>query len=302
MTDQELKDVMEKIEQCQEAAESLLQCVQNFGRIIIVTLSTRGILEKRCQIWYPRLWELLKNSKITIIYAKEVHKALLQKGGGDKSKFLNAPTASQQHGSQYSSGYWAWVKGQAIAQELNRFYSQYAGQTWKNIVCIGDSDFERYGMLGAANAYVQTRFSSMDIKESSAYVQGWEFFDNDPGWGEKFEGVHEGHVFKVRIKVLKLLADPTPADLSNQLMLILQLIPPVVVFDGCLNIVIDDLKEKTLKSLASLLPLPDELLAFKCSSPEQPATLSKCVSAPDVTDEHPMFEVVITEKGRVYSM
>jgi len=73
MQQQDLQNALEKIEECQVAAESLLRCALNFGRVIIVTLSSRSLLKKRCEAWYPEVWQILNNSKITIVYAIEAH-------------------------------------------------------------------------------------------------------------------------------------------------------------------------------------------------------------------------------------
>merc|ERR1719161_1317355 len=125
---EELNDVLEAIDECQAAAESLLRCAQNFGRVIIVTLSSRlGV--RICERLYPRVFEFLKASQINIVHAID-----------------NEPVNSAISGAR--------LKAIAISRELNRFYSQYKGQSWKNVISIGDSNTERYGTLGATHAYV----------------------------------------------------------------------------------------------------------------------------------------------------
>ena len=52
---------------------------------------------------------------------------------------------------------------------------------------------------------MKKRFSCTQSTEGEAYVEGWQRFDNDPDWTDGFEGVHEGRVFKVRTKVVKLM-------------------------------------------------------------------------------------------------
>merc|ERR1719191_1707889 len=133
---------------------------------------------------------------------------------------------------QITQGYWACVKGKAIAKELDRFYSQYEGQTWKNVISIGDSEFERYGTLGAATAHVQNKIRRSQTAEGDAFVQAWQSFDNDPDWKEALEGVHEGRMFKVRTKVVKMMDHPSPFDLAEQLTLILDCFPELVSLDG----------------------------------------------------------------------
>lgn len=224
---EELNDVLEAIDECQAAAESLLRCAQNFGRVIIVTLSSRlGV--RMCERLYPRVFEFLKASQINIVHAID----------------------NEQVNSAISG---ARLKAIAISNELNRFYSQYKGQSWKNVISIGDSNIERYGTLGATNAHVQKRFSDTTISNEQAYVQGWQRFDKDPGWSECLEGVHEGRMFKVRTKVIKLLDAPSSINLAQQLTLLLQWFPSIVCYDECLDLVFNDLSMERVESFESAL-------------------------------------------------
>jgi len=224
MTGDQLRSAQAKIEECEAVAESLLRCAQNFGRVFIVTLSSRDLLQKRCQAWYPRVWQLLKDSRITFVYAIELHRSIL------------TPSQRKMQMSEFPTSHWAFVKGKAIAKEMDHFYSQYEGQTWKNVISIGDSNFERYGTLGATSAYVQKRFTRSFSTEGEAFVQGWNRFDNDADWSESLEGVHEGHIFKVRAKVMKLKDCPSPADLAQEMNMLLEWFPSICFFDGCLNL------------------------------------------------------------------
>merc|ERR1712217_440593 len=45
--------------------------------------------------------------------------------------------------------------GRAIAKQVKDFYSQYEGQSWKNVISIGDSSFERLGTLQATKEYLK---------------------------------------------------------------------------------------------------------------------------------------------------
>jgi hypothetical protein len=236
----EFEGALSKIEECQAAAESMLQCALSFGRVFIVTLSTRGIFKNRCEAWYPRVWKLFNESQITVVHAMDIHRASLQAG-------------QKNDNSNFSSGHWAFVKGKAIAKELDRFYSQYEGQTWKNVISVGDSNFERYGTLGAASAHVQNKICRSNTSPDEAYVKGWQSFDNDPDWSEALEGVHEGRIFKVRAKVVKMKDAPSPFDLADQLTIILDCLPELVGLDSCLNYQFDGVNEESKNSLASAL-------------------------------------------------
>jgi len=236
----EFEDALSQIEECQSAAESMLQCAQSFGRVFIVTLSTRGILQERCEAWYPRVWKILNQSQITMVYAMDIHRASLKpEQWGDNSKF--------------TEGHWACVKGKAIAKALDGFYSQYEGQTWKNVISIGDSNFERYGTLGAASAHVQNKIRRSCTAPDEAFVKGWRSFDTDPDWSEALEGVHNGRVFKVRTKVVKMQDAPSPFDVAEQLTLISDHLPQLVCLDSCLNHQIHKMNEESKDSFQAVL-------------------------------------------------
>lgn len=241
----EFEDALSKMEECQSAAESMLAVAKSFGHVFIVTLSTRGILQRRCEAWYPRVWKFLNDSQVTIVYAMDIHRASVKpEERGDNSKF--------------SAGHWACVKGKAIAKELERFYSQYKGQTWKNVISIGDSNFERYGTLGAASAHVQNKILRSCTDLDQAFVKGWQSFDNDPDWGETLEGVHEGRIFKVRTKVVKMKDEPSPCDVAEQLTLLTDCLPELVCLDRCLNHEFKEVNEESKNSFQSALGISDD--------------------------------------------
>ena len=82
--------------------------------------------------------------------------------------------------------FWSSVKGKAIARECNKFYSQYEGQSWKNVISIGDSDFERLGTQNAMENYMrETGIDSDGLVDVN------------------------GHMYKVRTKTFKMLDEPT---------------------------------------------------------------------------------------------
>merc|ERR1719277_1699377 len=69
--------------------------------------------------------------------------------------------------------FYGLLKGRAIAEEIDKFYSQYEGQTWKNVLSIGDSRFERYGLLAASTAYMQRRrLSTLDQRPFTPAQRG----------------------------------------------------------------------------------------------------------------------------------
>merc|ERR1711904_292309 len=145
------------------------------------------------------------------------------------------------------------LKAIAISRELERFYSQYKRQSWKNVISIGDSNSERYGTLGATNAYVQKQFSDTKISDEEAYRRSWQDFDRDPDWSQNLEGVYDGHMFKIRTKVIKLLDAPSCTDLAQELTLLLQWFPSIVCYNESMDLVFNDLQAETVESFESAL-------------------------------------------------
>lgn len=183
------KEVRTKLAQCENrAAEVLGKAVEN-GHVVVVTLAARGWVEQACECFYPKVGEVLRTNRIKIVNAQEF------KGVGDASQY------------QSEEEFYGLLKGRAIAQEIDRFYSQYEGQTWKNILSIGDSRFERYGVLAASTAYLQRR-----------RLSSWDDQPFSPGQQDAWQKVEaDGHVVKVRAKVCKLVDQPDIEELDIEL-------------------------------------------------------------------------------------
>jgi len=115
---------------------------------------------------------------------------------------------------------WAQVKGRAIAKQLQEFYSQYAGQSWKNIISIGDSDFERLGTQQATQDYMRqngiNRSRTVELK---------------------------GHVYKVRTKTFKMLDEPTVEELAVELALVQKWLPCMTRLDNSFDVNLSDLDD-----------------------------------------------------------
>merc|ERR1719215_333746 len=101
----------------------------------------------------------------------------------------------------------------AFKQELDGFYNQYAHQSWKNVISIGDSIFER----DAVRRVVLNRPSAKR---------------------------------KCRTKTAKLLDEPTIEELIAQVRVIHDALGLMVQYDGNLDIEIDEEDLKLDLSLA----------------------------------------------------
>merc|ERR1711985_164458 len=97
------------------------------------------------------------------------------------------------------------------------------------------------------------QFCKSKISDKDAYRRSWQDFDSDPAWSQNLEGVYDGHMFKVRTKLIKLLDSPSSADLAQQLMLLLHWFPSVICYDESFDLVFKNLGEEDVESFESAL-------------------------------------------------
>lgn len=148
---------------------------------------------------------VLTDLNIRVIYARDV--AEQADGGGTKEK--GAYNKQNFQSSEERAAYWTGVKGTAIRMECERFYSQYEQQTWKNVISMGDSDFEKEGTIEVTRQYVLSK------KQHGAYQLP-------------------------RTKTVKFLDSPTAEELCNEMRLVKHWMPTIVSKDECFNLDFDN--------------------------------------------------------------
>lgn len=99
----------------------LLRAAQAMGKVVLVTNARRPWVDTSCKAFLPQVTEVLKD--ITVIYAME----LLQENEKD---FASNPQCLTES------------KARAMKAAVSDFYSRYEGQSWKNLVSIGDALYE----------------------------------------------------------------------------------------------------------------------------------------------------------------
>lgn len=205
-----VEDVRQKLKVCEDNAAATLSRATDLSHVVVVTLASTGWVDLSCKHFYPEVGKLLNSLQIPIIYAQE--KATKMQMHYNKAEF---------QADEELERYWGLIKGHAIAEEVDSFYSQYEGQSWKNILSIGDSCFERYGLLAATSAYMQdknlARNSDMSV---------W-----NPSQEGCWEKVINGHVKKLRAKCCKLVDQPDAEELAVELELIHKWLEGMVYLD-----------------------------------------------------------------------
>lgn len=207
------QEVAANLQKCATNAANLLRLACTMGKVILVTLASPPWVTDACKLFYPSLGPLLTELGITAIYAQEDHPVDHDSLQGKSHNELEM--------------HWSRVKGKAIGKALKAFYSQYKGQSWKNILSIGDSNFERFGTIAATEEYMR----EMGIRVED---QGQPASTPADGLqrGPTCQANIRGHKYKVRTKTLKLVAQPTIEELTMEIDICRQWFPHMVCLDA----------------------------------------------------------------------
>jgi len=109
--------VAQALEELTRECKSLLeQALQLAEKVVIVTNAEEGWIELSCKAWLPGLQSSL-----------------------EKAEVVSARSTWEPRGVTSPAGW----KSRAFEDVVDRFYSQYLHQSWKNIISIGDAPHER---------------------------------------------------------------------------------------------------------------------------------------------------------------
>jgi len=214
------QEAMQKLAECEERALEILRLAFLHGHVVLVTLARNGWVDRSCQQFYKRLGALLNSFRIPIVYAQD-------KVREHHMSDLRARCKSDEE-------FYGLVKGRAISAEIEKCYSQYEGQTWKNVLSIGDSRFERYGLLAASTAYMQgRRMSAFDAEPQSPDQRGvWEKVGGNDS------------IVRLRVKCCKLLDRPDMRELAVELKMVSRWLPSMIALDEGFDLDIEALSEQ----------------------------------------------------------
>jgi len=214
--------------------EAVLKLALKMGKVVIVTNAMEPWVETSCRNFLPSILPYVL--EIPVIYARsifDIHNAqapgrgqgavnrsssssrtalpgLYTNSGQNKLAGYNARLAAQHQADEMAPQRWKEI---AFEREITDFYSRYAHQSWKNVISIGDSIFER----DAVRRVVVNRPSAKK---------------------------------KCRTKTAKLLDEPEIDELIAQVRVIHDALGLMVQYDGNLDIEIDEEDLKLDLSLA----------------------------------------------------
>jgi len=181
--------------------------------IFIVTLARRPWVENSMMKFMPGLQSIMEKHALKVIYAQEVA----------DPKEVNEYMQDGKKTPEEGQAFWTAVKGTAIAKELDAFHRRYDA-SWKNVISLGDSDFERYGTVWAGQDYMKREMEGGSVLQT----------------GQTAEGVSkDGHLKRLRVKTVKMLDKPTVLELTAELTLLRRWLPHVVRKDAGFDVEID---------------------------------------------------------------
>jgi len=208
------------LEEVATRAEQVLRLAwQLSGKVIVVTLARSPWVTEASVFFFPKVAELIKELGIKVVYAS----------GADGLRPKPPPRLTDEQLEEF----WGSVKGEAIGKEVREFYTQYEGQSWKNIISIGDSEFERLGTMRAVEEYMR-RQGIADVKACSSRAEQQGSLEPPSPKVEKSKAHQaeiKGHLYRVRIKTFKMLDQPTASELVAQLDMLRQWLPLMVNLD-----------------------------------------------------------------------
>lgn len=183
------------------------------ANIFIVTLARRPWVENSIDKFMPGLQSIIDKYDLKVIYAQECADPK------EVMEYMQDGIKTPEEGQRF----WTSVKGTAIAQELDAFHRR-VGASWKNVISLGDSDFERYGTLSAGQDYMRREMVGGSVTQT----------------GHTAEGVSkDGHLKRLRVKTVKMLDKPTVLELTAELTLLRRWLPHVVSTDAGFDVEID---------------------------------------------------------------
>lgn len=220
---------LNSLKQCAANADRLLRLACSYGKVILVTLARRPWVSESCRMFYPGIAELLKNLAVKVVYAQEGMRIDYRK--------IDMMTTRQ------AESFWSAVKGRAIGTQIAQFYSQYEGQSWKNIISIGDSHFERLGTIMATTEYMREKGIEVPATFETTIQTGSGALEPTFQGSEASEVNVGNHTYHVRTKVLKMVDEPTIEELTIELSLVRQWLPLMVKRDAGFSVDLSSLSD-----------------------------------------------------------
>mmetsp|Transcript_11942 Transcript_11942/g.27901 ORF Transcript_11942/g.27901 Transcript_11942/m.27901 type:complete len:543 (+) Transcript_11942:154-1782(+) len=206
--------ILQLLSRLLEKLEVFVDLANHNANVFIVTLARRPWITTSTTNFLPGLGKLIEQNKLKVIYAQEYVSSKLSAEYARGDDFKSAEEVEN---------FWTRVKAEAISTELEAFHRS-RQVTWKNIISLGDSNFERYGTMAAGKEYLERITDGGKILKT----------------GNTAEGVSkDGHSIRLRVKTLKMLSEPTIEELTAEITLLSMWLPHMIKRDSGFDMEID---------------------------------------------------------------
>eukprot|EP00927_Polykrikos_kofoidii_P018094 TRINITY_DN18317_c0_g1_i1.p1 TRINITY_DN18317_c0_g1~~TRINITY_DN18317_c0_g1_i1.p1 ORF type:complete len:377 (+),score=72.53 TRINITY_DN18317_c0_g1_i1:187-1317(+) len=206
--------------------------------VLIVTLARRPWVEMSTNNFLPGLSRHIATGNVKIIYAQE-YVTSEEVQDYQRDEFLS---------SDETRDFWTRVKGEAISKELHLLHER-NNASWKNIISLGDSDFERFGTMAASQDYMRREMQGGATLATGATSEGIS---------------RDGHLKRLRTKTVKMLSEPTIEELTAELALLKRWLPFMVKQDNGFDVELDSTEDNDqLRELHKMITGEDAELSWE---------------------------------------
>jgi len=206
-------ELMANLDRLACKVEAFVNLACSLAHVVIVTLAKRPWVITSAENFMPRLRKMVQNKNIEIVYARE-HITEEMKRDYAKNEFKS---------NDQEVDFWMRAKANAMQEQFERFHSD--AKSWKNLISIGDGEFERIALITLAERWLTRERADAQVVET----------------GLTSELVSkEGHRKRLRSKTIKMLDEPALEEIIAQHELFISWLPHLVKRDRGIDIVIED--------------------------------------------------------------
>jgi len=218
----------------QEYVLKVLTQSLSLGHVVIVTLARPPWVTLSCDNFFPQVGAFLKEHDIKIIYAQDVSGSAAK--DYDKQKFRS---------DEELELFWIQTKQRAIQSEIAKFYAK-SESSWKNIISLGDSDFERFATQASLRDYATLDEDNISLEpevgsaSSKLAVLKPSTSKSKKPDNHAVSGFVGTHYRRLRCKTVKMFDSPGIEDLATEMSMLHKWMPFLVEKDGGFDVDLED--------------------------------------------------------------
>jgi len=222
---QEREQIKQQLDKVSEEVERLLRLAGELGHVVIVTLAREPWVDLSVANFFSRVGKLIKRKNISVVYAQDME---------DSQEYNKAEFKSDEEAEIY----WIRKKQRAIQGEITKFYES-SGSSWKNVISIGDSNFERMATIRSMEDYAKDKKGEVnDAGETSGSLT----VSDSKGFTDEMckSGTIGNHYRRLRTKTVKMFDSPNIEDLSTEMSMLYKWLPYLVQKDSGFDVDLED--------------------------------------------------------------